>query len=231
MCTARTATCVPTVEVAVSKIFPAGFGWQYASCVADGHFGFAGDSAGFALCTGVGDVLGVFLGHTLYMLGKKGFVSPEINATHEAQTGWFLGTAAFCSGRMWQPTVNVFTASGMNFTQVACATTIMCGASFFTGLRLGRMLYSRIFDGIAHKNYSNLQADGLLSLSVGGATGAFVGTDTAQLGNWLAPYFGVPEGTPDLVGAAIAGSSTGAGFIALQTAENLFIVDGKNWVD
>ena len=93
------------------------------------------------------------------------------------------------------------------------------------------MLYSGIFGGIARNDYSNLQADGLLSLSVGGATGAFVGTDTAQLGNWLAPYFGIPEGTPDLVGSAIAGSSTAAGFIALQTAENIAISDGKNWVD
>ena len=110
--------CASTLEVAVSKIFPAGFGWQYASCVADGHLGLAADSAGFALCTGVGDGLGVFAGHTMYMLGKRAFVDPDIDAAHEAHTGLFLGTAAFCSGTMWQPAVDALTASGMSFTQV-----------------------------------------------------------------------------------------------------------------
>ena len=80
-------------------------------------------------------------------------------------------------------------------------------------------------------NYSNLQADALLSISVGGATGAFVGTDCAQVGNWLMPYFGIADGTADLAGAAIAGSSTATGFAVLQTAENALITDGKNWVD
>ena len=42
-----------TLEVTISKIFPAGAGWQAASLYAD-KLGFAADSASFALTTGVG---------------------------------------------------------------------------------------------------------------------------------------------------------------------------------
>jgi hypothetical protein len=40
--------------VVVSKIFPAGFGWQASSAVAEG-MGFESDQGGFFLITGAGD--------------------------------------------------------------------------------------------------------------------------------------------------------------------------------
>jgi hypothetical protein len=43
---------VVTAEVTVSKIFPAGFGWQTSSIIASESFGFAPDSLNFALSTG-----------------------------------------------------------------------------------------------------------------------------------------------------------------------------------
>ena len=46
-----------TAEVTVSKIFPAGFGWQSASVVADG-MGMQADSFNFAVTTGAGDAVG-----------------------------------------------------------------------------------------------------------------------------------------------------------------------------
>ena len=52
-----------TLEVIVSKIFPAGFGWQASSVVA-GDMGFEADSLNFALTTGAGDFTGVLVGHS-----------------------------------------------------------------------------------------------------------------------------------------------------------------------
>lgn len=62
---------VVTAEVTVSKIFPAGFGWQTSSIIAENTFGFAPDSINFALTTGVGDALGVLGGHCLYYSAKR----------------------------------------------------------------------------------------------------------------------------------------------------------------
>lgn len=85
-----------TAEVAVSKIFPGAFLWQYGSVVA-GDLGFASNSAGFALATGLGDFTGVFLGHSLYYAIKSMFAK-NISIGQEVQTGFFLGSAAFFSG-------------------------------------------------------------------------------------------------------------------------------------
>ena len=86
-----------TAEVVVSKIFPAGFGWQGASVVADG-WGFAADSVPFALTTGVGDALGVIIGHTAFYGIKKMVASPSIDMNAQLQTGIWLGGGAFCAG-------------------------------------------------------------------------------------------------------------------------------------
>ena len=53
--------CV-TAEVVISKIFPAGFGWQGSSCVAEQAFGLQSTDAMFFFVTGVGDGLGVVTG-------------------------------------------------------------------------------------------------------------------------------------------------------------------------
>ena len=224
-----------TFEVAVSKIFPAGFGWQYASCIAEAQLGFSADSAQFALCTGVGDGLGVMIGHTTYYALKKAVTGDQgIDMGAQAQTGLLLGSAAFCSGTVWQPTVDMLTASGMSFTQVATGTTMICGLAFYAGLRLFRLVYGKGLGmtGVEENSYSNLKADALLSLSIGGATGAFVGTDVSfGDGNWLRPLVGIEDGVADLPGAATAGASTAMGFLAFQTCQNVVEKEGKNWVD
>ena len=101
-----------TAEVMVSKIFPAGFGWQGFSVLAE-NYGMASDSMSFALTTGLGDGLGVVTGHTLFMALKKAATGNEsIDVGIELQTGILLGSAAFCSGTAWQPVVNALTATG-----------------------------------------------------------------------------------------------------------------------
>ena len=59
-----------TGEIMVSKVFPAGFGWQFSSGVAE-EIGFGADTAGFALTTGLGDAAGVFLGHSIYKAAQS----------------------------------------------------------------------------------------------------------------------------------------------------------------
>ena len=223
-----------TFEVMVSKIFPAGFGWQLSSVIAEENFGFAADSAQFALTTGAGDGIGVLIGHTAYYMVKKATVDPTIDALAQLNTGILLGSAAFCSGTVWQPTVDAFTKLGCSFTGAAVGTTVVCGLAFYTGLRLGRGFYANTvgLHGVEESNYGNLKADAMLSVAIGGATGAFVGTDVSFGDtNWLRPYVGIEDGTALLMGCSTAGASTALGFAVFQTVENVVVSPGKNWVD
>lgn len=209
-----------TFEVIVSKIFPAGFCWQASSLVAEGSLGLTADSVGFALVTGFGDACGVMAGHCIYKMiqGKDMGV--------ESQIGAWLATSAFLSGTGWQPIVNVCAGMGLGFNSAALVTTGGCAALFFTGLRLGRRIYS-----VGTADSSNFAKDAQLGISIGGATGAFVGTDVSFAGNWLRPVVGVEEATSDLVGMVKAGSSTALGFGAFQSVQNVSFPAGSNWTD
>lgn len=109
---------VVTAEVTVSKIFPAGFGWQTSSIIAENHLGYAADSAAFALTTGLGDAVGVLAGHTAYYAAKKTTVDSSIDMEREAHVGVLLGSAAFCSGTAWQPLVDALQGAELSFMQV-----------------------------------------------------------------------------------------------------------------
>jgi len=226
-----------TAEVAVSKIFPAGFGWQGASVIADSNFGLATDSAGFALTTGLGDATGVLIGHTTYFAIKKMVVDKDIDLGEQAQVGLLLGTGAFHAGTAWQPIVNfLHDQAHCSFTQTVAGTVAGCGFMFFVGLRVARHLYAGFMPAVAPPMYDNLRADAALSLSIGGATGCFVGTDVSFVHNgidqnWLRSVVGIEEGTSDLVGMATAGTSTALGFTALQMGQNVVYPAGRNWVD
>lgn len=223
-----------TAEVTVSKIFPAGFGWQTASIVAENNLGYAADSMNFALTTGIGDGLAVLAGHTTYYAAKKKLTnSDEINLTEELHTGILLGSAAFCSGTAWQPLVNALQGAELPFADVVLGTWIGCGAAFYTGLRVGRTILSSPLKYIEEPTYENSKNDASLSVAIGGATGFFVGTDTAYLPgqNIFIDALGIPDGTPELTGCAIAGSSTALGFMTAQTGLNLAYPEGKCWND
>lgn len=224
---------ISTAEVAVSKIFPAGFGWQTASIVAENNFGFAADSLNFALTTGAGDAIGVLGGHCAYYGAKKALVDSEINMTSELQTGILLGSAAFCSGTAWQPLVDALQGANLSFAGVFAGTWVGCGLAFYGGLRAGRTILSGPLSYIQEPTYENSKNDASLSVVIGGATGFFVGTDAAYLPdqNFLINIVGIQDGTPDLVGCAIAGSSTSLGFITSQSAFNLMYPAGKCWND
>lgn len=150
---------------------------------------------------------GVFLGHSIFY-GLKSLVSKKVSVTQELQTGFWLGSAAFCSGAVWQPLVNFLQLTNAPFVHVAGATWLCCGMVFFGGCRLFRILYSPIL-AIEPNNYKNCKNDASLSLAIGGASGAFVGTDVAYLngdGNFLKPFFGVEPDMSELEGCIRAGT-------------------------
>lgn len=224
---------IVTAEVTVSKIFPAGFGWQSSSILAE-NMGFSPESMNFAFTTGLGDGIGVFLGHTAYFSAKKAITgSSDINMTREKDIGILLGSAAFFSGTAWQPLVNALQGANLSFSEVFFGTWVGCGAAFYTGLRVCRTIYSGFLEYVQEPTYENGKNDASLSVAIGGATGFFVGTDAAYLPdqNFLIDVVGIKDGTPDLTGCAIAGTSTAMGFITAQSVENLIFPAGKCWND
>jgi len=225
---------VATAEVTVSKIFPAGFGWQSSSIIAENNFGFAADSLNFALTTGVGDAIGVLSGHYLYYSAKKAITKDEsINLEAEFQTAVLLASAAFCSGTAWQPLVDALQGAQLSFGGVFAGTWVGCGLAFYGGLRAGRTILSGFMKHIEEPTYDNSKNDASLSAVIGGATGFFVGTDAAYLPdqNFLINFVGITDGTPDLVGCAIAGTSTSMGFFTSQSVFNVIYPTGKCWND
>ena len=247
-----------TLEVTISKIFPAGAGWQAASLYAD-KLGFAADSASFALTTGVGDGIAVAAGHTgYYAVGnraeiiastftpstrrllsrrlistqiKKATVDSSIDMGEQAGVGVWLGSAAVCSGALWQPLVNALQASEkLPFEAVAGMTAVGCGGAFLTGLRVGRAVMPWVPDC----DSANFATDAYLSMAIGGASSFFVDTDVAYLGgegNFLRPIVGVEDFDSDLLGVAKAGTSTALGFVAFQSVQNVTFKAGTAWLD
>jgi len=176
--------------------------------------------------------VGVCVGHALYYAGKKALVDKTIDMNAQLQTSVFLGAAAFCSGTVWQPSLNLLQAHGVNFIGSCMATGAACGGFFFLGLRGGRHVFSLFMPAIEKPSYANLKADAQLSLAIGGASACFVGTDISYgAANFLSPVLGIAPDTPVLFGSLLAGSSTALGFTSLQMVENIVTPRAKNWVD
>lgn len=177
---------------------------------------------------------GVVLGHTLYYSLKKATLDPAIDVVKEAHTALFLGTAAFCSGFVWQPAVNVLQAAGtLPFSGVILGAWAAGTIAFFSGLRIGRAVYSPVLY-VAKASDKNFKDDVMLSAAIGGAAGGFVGTDTAYLnavGNPLKEIVGITGQEHEIVQMIKAGQSTSIGFLGVQTAQNLSNSKGQNWTD
>jgi len=105
---------------------------------------------------------------------------------------------------------------------------------FFAGLRLGRMLMPWMPSG----GSAGLMQDVGLAASIGSATGMFVATDlsftVAQSDAFYkltSPVFGVLETDTALLGCVKAGSSTFAGFGALNLLQSAVLPRGACWMD
>jgi len=159
---------------------------------------------------------------------------PASDITKEAHTALFLGSAAFCSGFVWQPAVNVLQAAGsLPFSGVMFGAWAAGTIAFFSGLRIGRAVYSPVLY-VAKASDKNFKDDVMLSAAIGGAASGFVGTDTAYLGgagNPLKEIVGITGQEHEIVQMIKAGQSTSIGFIGVQTAQNLSNSKGQNWTD
>ena len=124
--------------------------------------------------------------------------------------------------------------AGLPWAGVAAGTWMACGAAFFLGLRVFRRVYSRtqVLPSVAASTATNFRHDAALSVSIGGATGAFVGTDVVYLPeqNPLIDAFGVEATDAPLVGCVKAGASTAFGFTAAQSLQNV-VTQGRTWTD
>jgi len=229
----------------VSKLLPAGAGWQAMGSLAS-TWGVSSSSASFALLTGLGDGLGVGLGHLLYKTCQRAIIRSankkrssqeqleEPSLPVELQTGIYLGSAAFCSGTVWQPLVNVLTETFPNdFFTTMSGTGVVCAAVFFAGLRGGRILYgsSGLMPAISPNSKQNLKSDAFLSVSIGGGSACFVGTDYNMLGNPFKDLLGITPTDTAVMGCLRAGTSTSLGYLAFQTGQNLALPVGKNYLD
>lgn len=221
------ARTVQTVEAIVSKLFPAGCGWQTASIIAD-NAGYLPTTLPFFLSAGLGEGLAVGLGHITYYSLKDRVKGLKSDVSLQRGSALQLGTAAAMSGTVWQPSVNLLSQHG--FSTAAIGTFGICGLTFFSGLKLSRSFWG-LFPGITLEgnNRANLRNDALLSVSVAGAAGLFVATDVSLANNFLAAYFGVTDQMSNLAGIGTAGMSTAVGFTAIQTVQNTFMK--RNWID
>ena len=221
-----------SAEVAVSKIFPAGAGWQTASLLA-GQYGFASNSLAFFCTVGLGDLLGVFIGHTLFQFLKKKMTGDAaIRMTPQFQIATLLGGAAFFSGSMWQVALNAMVKLGLGFNGAFIGVGVACTWAFFAGLRVWRRLLSPAMAAVERKNYPNLKGDVQLSIAIGAATAFFVGTDVSfGAANWLAGVVGITAQMSDVLGICVAGISTSLGFMVAQLAMSLCLPADKCWID
>ena len=144
---------VTSAEVTVSKIFPAGAGWQLASYVAEGS-GFSPTSLAFFATVGLGDCTGVFLGHTVYQVLKK-VTGAKISLGTELQVASLLGGAAFFSGSAWQPALNAFNTLGFSFTQSLVGVSLATTFAFFAGLRIMRRVLSNFMPAVEAVTYDS----------------------------------------------------------------------------
>ena len=212
-----------TFEIMVSKIFPAGAGWQFASTAVD----FDPSTADFALVTGLGDATGVVLGHVAYKTIQR-VVAPWHVPSMKEELGvaaW-LGGAAFCAGTAWQPIVNAVEAP---FAITAAATGIGCALAFFGGLRAGRVVFPWMPDGTTTNSWQDVG----LAMSIGGATGAFVSTDAAFVTDPTYPSTAPTILASDAVSTQCikAGTSTFVGFGAVGVTQNVLCSPGGHWMD
>lgn len=207
--------------------FPSGFFWQL--------FGFAAQNSSaalFALATGVGDALGVFVGQILLYVVLK-----RIKPSH--WTGWsnavlaasVIATASFCSGTAWQPAVNTAAIHIDEFTAAALFVGLICGVFFFLGLTCANESVAAVLKVPRQPRRVLLAHDVSLSVAVVGAAAFFVGTDQNYPGNWLSPVVGERSGASVGLDSFKAGLSTALGFAVFQCVLVLATPAGLLWTD
>lgn len=215
----RGTAILVTVQVAATKIFLGGFGWQAAAILSRQP----SSSFGYSAAAGFGDALGVFVGNLLvicslfYWQGWPG-------CAHVVESGLIVSTGSFLSGAIWQQLVNRLHDGGLSFTAGMTLTGLGCGACFYIGITMVALLATR-----GRRSPLDFAKDLTLSVAISGATAAFVGTDMAWHGNWLQVLVGERRGTSPLSDCLRAGSSEVIGFCAIQLILIAFVPSHLLW--
>ena len=124
-----------TLDVIVSKLFPAGFCWQLASMMTKSD----ASSAKFAITTGAGEAAGVLGGHVLYSLIKGGYDKSVL------ESALLLATGTLCSGTSWQPVVNALQSMDLPFYAGKSQTML---ATYFVNILLSTECHSTAFQSL-----------------------------------------------------------------------------------
>ena len=226
-------------EVAVTKIFTGAFAWQGAALLAV-YAGHGTTSVSFACSTGIGDALGVFIGHvSLSVLARAGLhacccsvgQTSRVEISHGVIVGLWLASGSALSGSVWQPVLNLTRSLG--FTAAALLTGLFTALAFVAMLRLGRDIYGTLLgwdQSVPPGNRGNCGADLTLGVSILGALGLFCSTDGTLEGNWAA-IFTISDDDSAFAGMVKAGSSGATGFMACQLVQNVLLPHGRSYLD
>jgi hypothetical protein len=195
---------VTTLQVAITKIFLSGFGWQLFALIP------TSSTVESSLLTGVGDAVGTFLGNALYLImvsssrGKPSF-------DYVIRSGLVVSSGSLISGLVWQPLLNRCADNNYGFEVAMLVVGIGCGVSFFLGITMAAIISAKLQHDEERRPALDYVKDMTLSLSVVGATAAFVGTDNNFHGNWLQSIVGERNG--EAIDCGKAGLSTVLGFV------------------
>ena len=218
-CGTRPSACLTTLQVAATKIFLSGVGWQAAAFAShQSCMTFA-----FWAAAGAGDAAGAFMGNAL-LLSFLAYWHGRPACIHIVQSGVIVSVGSLLSGSAWQPLVNYFYGTGLSFSVGMVLVGIAFGTCFFVGITIAALCLTR-----CSRLKRNLAKDVTLSLSVAGATAAFVGTDASWHGNWLQPLVGERDGDSGVRDCLKAGASVVLGFCVLQLVLIAFLPARVMW--
>jgi len=208
-----------SVEVMISRVFPAGAGWQLASILAT-NAGVASNSLLFCSLLGLGNFFGVIFGHMLWE-GLKKVVKGDVDLAREFQVASLLGGAAFFSGLSWQVAMNVFKAVGVGLLQSFMSVGIVCTMAFFLGMRMMRQNLSPVMTAVDKNSFVNLRSDIGLAIAIGGATAGLVFTDAFVGTSPLLSFLEAKAAVSSLVAVACGGLASSLGFLATTAVQAL----------
>ena len=220
-----------SVLVAATKIFFGGCCWQVMGLLADNVWKIGGGqhkaqpyetTAAFAVLTGIGDAMGVFLGHAILTAIEAKFMSKAFCGLDRfLRIAGALSTGCILSGGAWQGLTDLCAVHHWPFTAAMLFVGACCGSFFFVGFTAGRAIFS--IERATQKDFT-------LSLSCGLASGFFVGTDARYPNNWLQIIVGERNGH-DALDIFKAGLSTFLGFSVSQIFLSAFVPKGRLWTD
>jgi hypothetical protein len=224
-------------SAAITKIFFGGFLWQSFAFICTSSSSSSSQTwIIFALVTGFGDAIGVFVGNIFrlwmesasakYKYKQKSsptfiilriFFTPEKYPGHNIafRETTAVSIGAFCSGFAWQPMVDFSQDKAYTFNTTMALVGAVCGALFFVGYAFG--IYICVRRNVWNSSYVEFIRDITLALCVMGSTGFFVGTDINYPKNWLRDIVGVRDEENHFLDCLKAGFSTFLGFMVIGT--------------